>query len=342
MKKPLLFLIIGILIGVSGVYGLRGLKKIIKSRHVQQVEAAKADWLKQADTQPWSNSDFRNRFTACDDELLLTYFNLKRNRDTQTVKAEVNEEIWNRFLLLFDQWPQGLKNYCQRYVSHVYVVSQLGSSAYVLEQNDTSFIILIDSAAIEKRPNDWFTSKEASAIDLSSAFTINHRIETDANNQPEFTLETLLIHEVAHCIGVTTGQTRKFDGTWRKLEQNLLLKDVFEITNRSLKMTDNNQAQFGGLKYYRNKRISVDEYIERLSALRDSPFPTMYSSVSDLEYFADFFYAYVHCVVQQRPLEYAVFKNEEEVISIQSGISLPHHKHRRDLISSILLSLENE
>ena len=342
MKKPLLYLLVGIFLGSSSIYGVSMLRKALRKQHVQQIELARADWVKQAEALPVSNKNFRNRFSACHDELLLHYFNLKRNRNTQTVQTEGNMEVWNRFLPLFNQWPEGLKEYCQRYVSHVYLVDQLGCSAYVLQQNDTSFTILINRDAMESLPNDWFTNKEATAINLTSEYAIDHRIETDSNNRPEFTLETLLIHEVAHCIGITTNQTRKFNSGWGRLGQHSLLNGVFQVANVSMKMTDENQSQFGDFHYYRNKQLSMEKYVKRLRLLRNSPFPTMYSSVNDLEYFADFFYAYVHCIVQKRPLEYAVFRDGNEIIRVKSGISLQHHKKRCAIISNILSELENQ
>jgi hypothetical protein len=342
MKKPLLYLLVGVFLGASSFYGLRMLRKALRKQHVEQVELARTDWVKQAETLPVSNKSFRNRFSACDDELLLSYFNLKRDRNTETVKTEGNIEVWNRFLPLFNQWPQGLKEYCERYVSHVYVVDELGSSAYVLQQNDSSFTILINRDAMESLPNDWFTSREATAINLTSEYAIDHRIETDSNNRPEFTLETLLIHEVAHCIGITAGQTREFDSGWGSLGQHSLLDGVFQVANVAMEMTEKNQSQFGDFHYYRKTRLGMEEYVKRLRLLRNSPFPTMYSSVNDLEYFADFFYTYVHCIVLKRPLEYAVFKDGNEITRVKSGISLQHQEERCSIISNVLSELENQ
>jgi hypothetical protein len=340
MKKPLLYLILGVFLGATGLYGVRAIRTELRKRHAAQVESARINWAEQTNSNATSNVHFRNRFSACDDELLLNYFNLKRDRKTPTVNAEANMEIWSRFVLLYEQWPQGLKNYCEKYISHVYVVSQLGSSAYVLQQNDSSFTILIDHDAMESLPNDWFTDRERTAVDLAFGYTIDHRIEASSNNHPQFTLETLLIHEVAHCIGITTNQTRKFDSSWKKLGQNSLLEGVFQVANVSMKMSTENHEHFDDFHYYRDQRLSTEEYIKRLSSLRNSPFPTMYSSVNDLEYFADYFYAYVHCVIQQRPLEYSVCRNEQKVIGIDCGISLPQHEKRRSIISNILSELD--
>jgi hypothetical protein len=221
------------------------------------------------------------------------------------------------------------------------VVSQLGSSAYVLQQNESSFTILIDHEAMESLPNDWFTNRERTSVDLASGYTINHRIEADSNNRAEFTLESLLMHEVAHCIGITTGQTRKFDSSWEQLGEHSLLEGVFHASNVSVEMTPKNREHFEGLHYYRNQRLSIEEYIKRLSSLRNSPFPTMYSSVNDLEYFADYFYAYVHCFVQQRPLAYSVYKQNKKEVAIECGISLPHHEKSRAIISNILIELDS-
>ncbi|MCF8463685.1 MAG: hypothetical protein K9G41_02500 [Flavobacteriales bacterium] len=341
LKKPLLYVFLAIFLGATIVYGVRTLRRALRKHHAAQVELARVEWAEQTNSNASSSLYFRNRFSECDDALLLHYFNLKRDRKTKTIKTETKLDTWNRFLPLFEQWPQGLRTYCEKYVSHVYVVSLLGSSAYALQQNDSSFTILIDRDAMESLPNDWFTNKERTAVNLTSGYTINHRMEADSNNRPEFTLETLLIHEVAHCIGITTKQTRKFDASWLNINQNSLLEGVFQVVNVSMEMTSENQKGFAGLHYYRNQQLSTDEYIKRLSSLRNSPFPTMYSSVNDLEYFADYFYAYVHCVLQQRPLEYSVYKDGQKTVGIDCGISLPHHQKRRDIISRILSELDN-
>ena len=287
MKKPFLYLFLGIVVGASGLQAARMLRSELKNRHAEKVETARLDWQNQADAAPTEKRTFSNRFSTCNDQQLLRYFNLKRNRTIKTEKAEADLEIWNRFLSLFAAWPQGLKNYCERYVSGVYVVGQLGSSAYVLQQNDTSFVILIDRDAMETRPNDWFNNRERTAVDLPPSIRMAHTIEADSNNRPEFTLESLLLHELGHCIGITSGQTRKFDSSWRQLDQRSLLHGVFGVDRVKMAMDPELREQFDGLHYYRNERLSANAYLTRLGSLRQSPFPTMYSTVNDHEYFAD-------------------------------------------------------
>lgn len=342
MKKPTLYLILGVLIGASSILGFKNLRSYFKRINAEQVHLAHQKWVNQAQSDDFKLSEFKTRLSVSEDELLLQYLNLKRNGHAVACKS-INEERWNEFFQLYDRWPKGIKDYCQRHVARIHVVSGLGASGYVLQQTEGRFVIVLDSSAIEKRPNQWFTAKESSILELEgSGYSINHRLEADSNDQPAFTIETLMLHEIGHCIGVSAGQTFNFDIQSQPILAHTLQNGVFLMETASVTMSQELHSSFGGLQYYRDKRISIEDYMRRLRALPLSPFPTMYSTVSDQEFFADYFYAYVHCIVQKRPLSYTVSFEGEQQLQINCGVSQPHHAARRAILANILLSMESE
>lgn len=283
---------------------------------------------------------FVERFTHCENNA-LRYLRSKRNNRTEVSPLPLDTTVWSKFSMLYSAWPAGLKVFAERYVSHIYMVKDLGASGYVITPDDEHFTIMLDERIIGTTPNDWFTTKEQTIFDAgNSSFTLQHRLQADQQNLPEYTLEAILIHELAHCIGVQQHITRTFDNAMRPAATAGFFAGTFHISKVNYTRNSGFEPLFGTLKYYSgNTLLDADEYMNRVAALRDSPFPTLYSTVNDLEYFAEYFFAYIHCVIQKHPLTYVVKKAGLPVLTADCGIHLAHHNARRDMMDKLLSDL---
>lgn len=211
MKKPALYLILGILIGALSVWGFRKGRSHLQRTKAEKIERAHQKWVEQLKTEDFQLIGFQDRFSVSEVAPLLEYLNLKRQGKALACTG-FKEERWRKFLQLYEHWPKGLKAYCELHVAEIHVVSNLGASGYVLQQTEGRFVIVLDSLAVENSPNEWFRDKESTILELEgSGYSIEHRLEVDSNKRPEYTFETLMLHEIGHCIGVTFGQTRNFD-----------------------------------------------------------------------------------------------------------------------------------
>lgn len=89
-------------------------------------------------------------------------------------------------------------------------------------------------------------------------------------------------------------------------------------------------------KYKSYQKISVRAYINLLKLLPSTTFPSVYSSVNYLEYFAEYFFTYVHCVEHKLPYEYQIFQNDELMLTLENGIHLSSNQKKKDFVKAIL------
>jgi hypothetical protein len=76
-----------------------------------------------------------------------------------------------------------------------------------------------------------------------------------------------------------------------------------------------------------------------LDRLRDSEFPSLYATVSDLEFFAEYLYTFVHCVKQGRPLEYLVTNGTDTMAYLPSPILSERNADRAAMMEQVLQDL---
>ncbi len=338
--RNLLQLFLSLWFVATAIYGGRILYRKWESHRVTKAEAA---WVEHEHISggkvPLGN--FIDRYASCDNAPALHFLNTKRNREKTTVAGRTDPQIWSEFVKLYAQWPSGLRAFAERHVSHIYMVRDLNASGYVITPDDEHFTILIDEKVLRMRPNDWFTDRERTIFaSEGTSFTLDHVLELEANNRPAYTLEAIIIHELAHCIGAQRGLTRTFRNRLLLQSDRDFYADAFEVSAIRFERAERHTELFGQLRYYTGTtQLSPSDYMGKVKALSASPFPTLYSTVNDLEYFADYFFAYMHCVVQQRPLTYNVKENGSTVLSAECGIHFPHHEKRRAMMDRLLTDL---
>lgn len=84
---------------------------------------------------------------------------------------------------------------------------------------------------------------------------------------------------------------------------------------------------------YPSDKLSYEQYKELAISLDKTPFPTMYGSTSQLEFFAETFYSYVHCVIQNKPYEMSLVEGGNEKEIILNGVLSDRCKTQREIIA---------
>ena len=291
-----------------------------------------------------SADDFKGKerfLIECDNEELLSYLTVKRRVWKGVEPGTINAELREKTLELIQQWPSEIQRYLNSHVAEIFIVRNFGASGYILTTDNNRFTILVDESVVVMKPNEWFRMKEGTVVDLeSSDVQLLHRIEKDSVDLPERLLEGILIHELAHCIGISEGWHTAVDGNKDLMKDLSLFDGVFDETETRLKMKSEIREKFRQLRYYQQKeKLTLQQYQELLEKLPQSPFPTLYATVSDLEFFAEYFYTYVHCIVQKRPLNYTLVSGKDTLLNINSPINSSLNIERVEIIQSSLSRL---
>jgi len=292
---------------------------------------------------PTTQIPFIKRISSCNENYILEFISLERQLQNLKVDVKsglINEGLINQFKIVYDKWPDGLKRFSENHISNVFIVKNLGSSGYTFTANDSSFIIFINEDILKERPNDWFNRTEGDCIqNKGSSFLINHLIEDSSNNSPVYTLENILIHEVGHCVGVVEGLTPTFDRKIRLPNELNFYDGTYDVQLINLELKSPYSEIFTKLKYYSPEKLTFNEYSLMLDELSNSPFPTTYSTQGQLEFFAEYFYSYIHCILQKRPFEYRFINNNRIIKSVGNGIYNQNNKSRYLLIEKTINEL---
>ncbi len=270
-----------------------------------------------------SETKFPDRIQVLDDSYFLTVIDKSINSPVE-VPDNSHEEYIASFKNFYNQWPEKLKNYVDSTIYKVFIVKNLISSAEIISLNDQSaFVILIDEAEMQQTPNEWATNVQRMNFEnVTDGHKFNVKIEEELD--PVLTFENLLIHEIGHAIGVTSGLTPDFNGRGI-LRENFKFYDKtydkflieFEKKNESEKIYERLQF-YEDIKY---GKIDFNEYVTLLKSLDNTSYPTMYSSRNAIELFAEYFYSYVHCILQNKPYQYTVIYPDGDSLIITNGIS---------------------
>jgi len=273
---------------------------------------------------------------------LLQYLTFKRKKWPWVGGATINPDLRARTLALIHQWPEELQAYMQQRVTEVLIVSNFGASGYILTADNQHFTILIDESVIGMTPNAWFRMKEGTIVNTeATGHTLLHRIEDDSVDLPEHLLEGILIHELAHCIGISEGWTTDVKGRTDGLPGSLrFFENMFKLPDAHPVLHEELRERFPQLSYYgRQSQMTVPQYADLLGELRASEFPTLYSTVSDLEFFAECVYAFVHCDIQDRPLSYTVVSGQDTVVHVSAPMSRMEQSGRGEMVREVLHKL---
>lgn len=314
-------------------------RSIVSRLHNKLLTALEQRWTEDRAQHTVSGSDTERWLVPASSAGLLHYLTVRRKRFPFVGSGAMDAELRAKTLALMEQWPEELQTYMRQHVSEVLIVSNLGGSGYVLTTDNGHFIILIDESVIGMTPNAWFRMKEGTIVNTkATGHSLLHRIEEDSADVPERLIEGILIHELAHCIGFSEGHTPDMNGRVDWLPTGLSMFDgVFRLPDARLRLRSELRERFPQLHYYgRKPSMSVIDYAELLHALDTSEFPSLYATVSDLEFFAEYLYTFIHCIEQGRPLDYVVAHGTDTVVHVSSPITDERNAHRVHLMEQVM------
>jgi hypothetical protein len=284
------------------------------------------------------DSLFINRITACKDQAVLKLLQTEqklRGYEKTISAGKVNTSVINSFKTYFINWPQKIKAFCDQEIGGVYSVKNLSSSALTISNAAGRYIIFINEQIFEEKANDWSNRIESMPIDFqNSSLRLNHIIENDSSNTPSATLENILLHEIGHCMGDKYGLTPSFS---HKVKETMdFFKDVYSVSYYEL-MPEEKYKDLQTLKFYSDEdKISTSALIELLRKLEGSPFPTLYSAQNEFEFFAEYFYSYLHCIVQKKPFKYRVYEGNNVVLEVENNIYKFQTDKRYEMIKNLV------
>jgi hypothetical protein len=243
------------------------------------------------------------------------------------IPSSDSEVMEKKLELISKSFHPGIKKLFDQYVIGVYFCERLGGTGLTGFVYDNSIkkpiggFIVIDTAVIKKKANDWITFKEKSVFSIGD-IKLEIQIEKEENNTIDNALRYILLHEMGHVISNTLGITPDlrenspdyslypfFNKTWVTMDRSIYDQKIFTIRpSVNFYASDSNF-------------LNLDKDWNRIyPVLQKTNFPTLYAATNALDHFAEVFVSYIHCVIDNKPWELTLTKNSKVIYRMRNRI----------------------
>lgn len=200
--------------------------------------------------------------------------------------------------------PDAIREFVNYRLAAIYVVKNLESSGYCgWIYNDKSdvvagFIVLDISILKNKKANEWYTWRENTPFIKDPHINIKATIEHGENDNRKNAIQFILLHEIAHLVGLR--------------DEYLPFTDLSWTTKDGKNYSTHNDSKFPErekISFYLNPALLAQQALKTYEDLEKTDFVTLYSSTDFDEDFAETFATYVHSVVLKKPYKVEIFED---------------------------------
>ena len=277
-----------------------------------------------------SGKDIKDRILPAPD-IIIDYL-IKDNQlqgfKERPQKPAIDPEFLKDIVDAVVEFPQAVKNHIHKHLVAIFLVEELGGTAYGellndFDNNKQGFIVL-DVVSLNRKANAWATWRENSTFAMKGIFTIEAKIEHLENDSRKTAIQYILLHEVGHLVGAAKGaHPNWFDGghpqkwpftkfSWLTWERGFEGKSKFDET-----FTNRNKIKFYSFK---DALLSSNEIDETYYQWSTTDFVSLYAATNMYDDFAETYAMYVHVVLQKRPWTIIIKKEAETIKEITNPI----------------------
>ncbi|PJZ49151.1 hypothetical protein CH362_12020 [Leptospira saintgironsiae] len=220
----------------------------------------------------------------------------------------------------------------------IYVCENLGGSAVtgIIRKDNRSIggFVILDANTLNRNANDWISFKENSAFQKGN-IKIQIRIEEDRQNTKTNALRYILLHEFGHILSETESIGPSFFLPKRSYTNFEFYQGVWKSEKVSF-LDDSRFVLRSKIRFYSGS-LSLDANWEKIyPILANTQFPTLYSATNADDFFADSFVSYVHVVLEKKPWELEILKNNKPIFRMENGITKDSLQSQRKILERIL------
>lgn len=226
------------------------------------------------------------------------------------------------------------------------LVEGLGGTGYTEVVEDAAgrpvagFIVL-DARVLERlAANEWATWKESTPFTPDPAWTLEARIEADAQNTRRNAIQYILLHEMGHVLSIGADVHPPWtsppgdggpDSAYPFFELSWRTED-----GRYLTLFERDFPLRRDVVYYFGAKLPAARMADTYGQLLKTNFPTLYAAVHPGDDFAESFASYVHTVLMGKPWSIAVRRDGEAVLVLPSCWDQPRCAGKRRMLEDIL------
>ena len=213
----------------------------------------------------------------------------------------------------FEGIPVAVKALLGDKLAGIYFIDDIGGTGFTDEVVDAGgtprlgFIVLDPTVLSSQKANAWATWKDNTPFKAVPGWSLEERIELDANDNRVNAIQYILLHELAHVLSIGGG----FHPSWTPSPQEVPATPAYPYFDLSWRISGDKYASVfdagfprrQNVVFYFGPKLGADAMRDTYSDLERTNFPTLYAATHPADDFAEAFANYVHVVMMGRPFE---------------------------------------
>lgn len=290
----------------------------------------------------WREKNIRGKIVPAPD-FLLDYLHID-NKINGYAKVTQPATQWKSFAdevyQAIDDFPAEVKRHLNEHVIGIFLVSDLGSSAYTDIIRDSipplGFIVL-DSKAMDRKANEWASWKENTPFRPDTKIETRVTIESNAGDSRKNAISYIILHELGHLVGVANGAHPNW---WDKGIPNGYAFTSLSWIPRNEHLAskwDNLLQSRKEIRFYADKKsqLAANERTAIYDNLEKTDFVSLYAATGIYDDFAETYAMYVHVILQKKPWELEVLREGKPVFKMTEPILRERCKEKRAFLAKL-------
>lgn len=278
---------------------------------------------------------------------LLRVDNVVNGFSERPVSATPNPQFVTLLKEALREIPPGISKALDRKLVGIFLVENLGSTAYSLGLFDESgpsamSLIVLDVTKLTKNANAWATWKENTPFKKDPNFSIEVSLENEASNDVKNAIQYIILHEMGHVLERAGKHNPTKDEAPNPvfLRQFPFLAQSWTVVPKVGYKTrfDEVFPERSKIRFYSDRaenKIPSATATEIYRKLESTNFPTLYAATNPWDDFAESFVGYVHSVIQKRPYQVVLKRNQRAIQFFKSCWDSPRCKEKRQYFDKI-------
>jgi len=284
----------------------------------------------------WSNKSIIKRIYAAPKnivEYIAMDNKLYGYDDVPTPVATINPNFKKDLISAIEELPNQIKKQLQTKLIGIFILSGLGStgfSEHIYKKNDYygGLIILDQDVLLKLTANEWATWRINSAFKKVDDYALSLKIEETSQNTRKQAIQFILLHEIAHIIGLS----EKVHPKTYKGNPNLFPFSSLSWISFTNSIYDKSFKHRKDIKFYRfdKSTMSLKDSDKIILNLINTDFCSLYASNNFFEDFAEAYTIYVHTILMKKPYSLKLQYNGKEIQSLENPFIMKKlHKKKK-------------
>ena len=291
----------------------------------------------------WQKKDIREKIGPAPD-VLVDYLRIDNHLNGYAQVPRPAEQ-WQSFAdevsRAIDEFPPEVKSHLNEHVIGIFLVIDLGTSAYTEVLKDFAHhplgFIVLDSQALGRKANEWASWRENTPFRPCAGFEARVLIEPEARDLRKNAISYIILHELGHLVGVAKGA----HGDWwaEGNPQDYAFSSLsWALRNGSLTSKwDGTFHDRSKVRFYADEKSQItDDKLPGIYAdLAKTDFVSLYAATGIYDDFAETYAMYVHVVLQKRPWQLILLRDGKPVFTMIEPIQQERCENKRKFLATL-------